>query len=189
MDYLPAMSDSHKWVLTVEADLMNEVQKRLENQIRELEAMISRVSRVPAPIKKHHLQSFVDSPFSEEICMSEMPSHFIYPTMKMYDGIGDPENQIAQYKQRVHITVVHQYQRETCMRKGFGLSLAGQALQWFVNLPMARSPPFPNFTTSSSNNFPAVEKLSSGHMTRTDLTTSLRTTPRIRLKIHDKCLF
>lgn len=167
MVYLPAMSDNHKWVLTVKADLMNEVQKRLENRIRELKAMISRVSRVPVPIKKHHLQSFINPPFSEEICMSEMPSHFIYPTMKMYDGIGDPKNQIAQYKQRVHKTAVHQYQRETCMRKGFGLSLAGQALQWFVNLPMARSPPFTNFTTSSSNNFPAVGKLSSGHMNRT----------------------
>lgn len=67
--------------------------------------------------------------------MIEMPSHFTLPTMKMHDGNGDPVDHISKYKQRMHTTVVHQYQRESCMCKGFRSSLAGPALHGFVNLP------------------------------------------------------
>lgn len=54
--------------------------------------------------------------------------------MRKYDGNEDPDDDIAQYKQRMHTTDVNQYQREACMCKSFGSSLAGPALQWFVNL-------------------------------------------------------
>lgn len=84
--------------LATDADLTNEIQLRLENWIMELETMISQVPWVSTSIKKHHLQSFVDSPFADEICMIKMPSRFTYPTMKMYNGDGDPDDHIAQYK-------------------------------------------------------------------------------------------
>lgn len=121
--------------LMADLDPTGEIQLLLKNRIAELKAMISRVPRVPKSIKKHHLQSYGDSPFAEEICMIEMLSHFTYPTIKMYDGNGDPDNHIGQYKQRMHTCVVHQFQREACICKGFGSSLANPTVQWFVNLP------------------------------------------------------
>lgn len=121
--------------MIIEADPTKETQENLENQIKELEAMISRVPGIPAPIKKHHVQSFADFSFTEKISMIEMPSRFNYPTMKIYDDNGDPDDHIVQYKQMMHTTVVHQYQGEAYMCKGFKSSFFGPALQWFVSMP------------------------------------------------------
>lgn len=78
--------------------------------------MLSRIRGVLAPIRKHHLKSFANSPFTKDICLINM-LRFTYLTMKMYDGNGDPDNHIVQYKQQMHTAVVHQYQREACMCK------------------------------------------------------------------------
>lgn len=103
--------------------------------IKELEGKISRIPGVPTLVRKHHLQSFVDSPFTKDICLIDMPSRFTYRTMNLYSGNDDPDDHITQYKQRMHTTTVHQYQREACICKGFGSNLNGPALQGFVNLP------------------------------------------------------
>ncbi|CAA7058433.1 unnamed protein product [Microthlaspi erraticum] len=58
-----------------------------------------------------------------------MPKKFIVPSMKMYDGTTDPDNHIAQYKQRMFTTAIAKEYREASMCKGFGSSLTGPALQ------------------------------------------------------------
>ena len=55
--------------------------------------------------------------------------------MKSYDRSTDPLEHIAQYKQRMFTVPITRDLREACMCKGFGSTLEGPALQWFVNLP------------------------------------------------------
>ncbi|XP_074342635.1 uncharacterized protein LOC141680260 [Apium graveolens] len=55
--------------------------------------------------------------------------------MKQYDGSSDPQEHIAQYKQRMFTVPIPRKYREPCMCKGFGSTLIGPALQWFVGLP------------------------------------------------------
>lgn len=109
---------------------VTDVQVRLENQIKELKAMITRVLGVLAPPKRNHPQSFANSLFVKSICLTMMWSKFVFPTIRPYDGTSNPDDHIAQYKQ-----IVHHYKREACMCKGFGFSLVGPALQWFIGLP------------------------------------------------------
>ncbi|KAG7552568.1 Retrotransposon gag domain [Arabidopsis thaliana x Arabidopsis arenosa] len=112
----------------------------------EVEAMIGRLPGVPAPIRKSTLHSFADTPFSDEIALIEMPRKFTFPAMKMYDGTSDPDNHVAQYKQRMFTTAIQRECREATMCKGFGSSLTGAALQWFINLPNGSIDSFASLT-------------------------------------------
>ncbi|XP_056851580.1 uncharacterized protein LOC130500665 [Raphanus sativus] len=53
----------------------------------------------------------------------------------MYEGTGDPDNHIAQYKQPMLAVAIPRDAREATMCKGFGSTLTGPALQWYINLP------------------------------------------------------
>ncbi|XP_057791045.1 uncharacterized protein LOC131008168 [Salvia miltiorrhiza] len=64
-----------------------------------------------------------------------MPRKFSFPHMKMFDGASDPDDHIAQYRQRMFTVAIPRDMREACMCKGFGSSLIGPALQWYTNLP------------------------------------------------------
>ncbi|KAF3593582.1 hypothetical protein DY000_02020473 [Brassica cretica] len=59
----------------------------------------------------------------------EMPRNFSFPIIKMYDGTGDPDDHIAQYKQRMLAVALPKDSREATMCKGFGSTLIGPALQ------------------------------------------------------------
>ncbi|XP_010513510.1 PREDICTED: uncharacterized protein LOC104789524 [Camelina sativa] len=107
----------------------------LTKRLGAVEAMIGRLPGVAPPIRKSNLHSYADTPFSDEIALTEMPRKFTLPTMKMYDGTADPDDHIAQYKQRMFTTAIQKECREATMCKGFGSSLTGAALQWFINLP------------------------------------------------------
>ncbi|XP_048635897.1 uncharacterized protein LOC125609080 [Brassica napus] len=64
-----------------------------------------------------------------------MTQKFSFPSIKMYDGTGDPDDHIAQYKQRMLAVALPKESREATMCKGFGSTLIGPALQWYINLP------------------------------------------------------
>ncbi|KAF3587790.1 hypothetical protein F2Q69_00031266 [Brassica cretica] len=64
-----------------------------------------------------------------------MPRKFSYPSIKMYEGTGDPDDHIAQYKQRMLAVALPKEYREATMCKGFGSTLIGPALQWYINIP------------------------------------------------------
>ncbi|XP_013628886.1 PREDICTED: uncharacterized protein LOC106335017 [Brassica oleracea var. oleracea] len=65
-----------------------------------------------------------------------MPRKFSFPSIKMYDGTGDPDDHIAQYKQRMLAVALPKESREATMCKGFGSTLIGPALQWYINFPI-----------------------------------------------------
>ncbi|KAL5779062.1 hypothetical protein ACOSQ2_009799 [Xanthoceras sorbifolium] len=70
-----------------------------------MEALIQRIPRMPAPIKKSSINSFADLPFVDAIAFIEMPRKFNFPNMKQYDGTTDPDDHIAQYRQRIKVLI------------------------------------------------------------------------------------
>ncbi|XP_033134310.1 uncharacterized protein LOC103848768 [Brassica rapa] len=63
-----------------------------------------------------------------------MPRKFSFPSIKMYDGTGDPDDHITQYKQMMLAFALPKESREATMCKGFSSSLIGPVLQWYINL-------------------------------------------------------
>ncbi|KAF2531224.1 hypothetical protein F2Q70_00030006 [Brassica cretica] len=100
-----------------------------------MQSMVERLPGVAPPIRRSNPDSYTDTPFAEEIASVEMPRKFSFPNIKMYDGIGDPDDHIAQYKQRMLAVALPKESREATMCKGFGSTLIGPALQWYINLP------------------------------------------------------
>ena len=72
----------------------------LQRRLNEMEDLIRRIPGVLAPIKKSYVNSYVDSPFTDNIALVEMPQKFSFPNMKLYDGTTDPDNHIKKYKQQ-----------------------------------------------------------------------------------------
>ncbi|KAF2545472.1 hypothetical protein F2Q70_00023138 [Brassica cretica] len=64
-----------------------------------------------------------------------MPRKFSYPSIKMYEGTGDPDDHIVQYKQRMLAVALPKEYSEATICKGFGSTLIGPALKWYINLP------------------------------------------------------
>ena len=81
------------------------------------------------------LDSFADSPFVERIAGTEIPKEFKMPTIKSYDGTTDPQEHVAAYKQKMQVISGTHDSREAQMCKGFGSTLSGPALTWFVSIP------------------------------------------------------
>ncbi|KAF2589753.1 hypothetical protein F2Q70_00039451 [Brassica cretica] len=103
-----------------------------------LDAMQSMVERLPGvapPIRKSNPDSYADTPFMDEITLIEMPRKFSFSSIKVYNGNTDPDDHIAQYRQRMLAVALPKGSREATMCKGFGSTLTGPALQWYINLP------------------------------------------------------
>ena len=55
----------------------------LQRRLNEMEDLIRQILGMPAPIKKSYVNSYVDSPFTENIALVEMPRKFNFPNMKL----------------------------------------------------------------------------------------------------------
>ncbi|XP_062088680.1 uncharacterized protein LOC133795242 [Humulus lupulus] len=77
-----------------------------------MEALIQRIPGMPAPIKKSAASCYADSPFVDDIALVEMPKKFNFPNMKMFDGTSDPDDHIAQYRQRMFTVAIPRDMRE-----------------------------------------------------------------------------
>ena len=71
----------------------------LQRRLNEMEDLIRRIPDVPALIKKSSVNSYTDSPFTDNIALVEMPWKSSFPNIKLYNGTTDPDDHIAQYKQ------------------------------------------------------------------------------------------
>ncbi|KAF3563895.1 hypothetical protein DY000_02016533 [Brassica cretica] len=97
--------------------------------------MVERLPGVAPPIRNSNPDSSADTPFTDEITLIEMPRKFSFPNIKAYDGTTDPDDHVAQYRQRMLAVALLKGSREATMCKGFGSTLTGSALQWYINLP------------------------------------------------------
>ncbi|XP_013699884.2 uncharacterized protein LOC106403615 [Brassica napus] len=64
-----------------------------------------------------------------------MPRKFSFTCVKAYDSTTDPDDHVSQYRQRMLAVALPKGSREATMCKGFGSTLTGPALPWYINLP------------------------------------------------------
>ncbi|KAJ0864658.1 hypothetical protein HanPSC8_Chr12g0544491 [Helianthus annuus] len=104
----------------------------MARELQKLKDMISSVPGVVKPIPEIADGSHKVSRFAPPICDAEVPKRFHIPTMKLYDGTTDPEEHIAQYRERMEINPIPEKLKEACLCKGFGSTLTGSALKWLL---------------------------------------------------------
>ena len=117
------------------------------------------------PIRRNNPDSYAETPFVEGIASVEMSRKFSFPSIKMYDGTGDPDDHIAQYKQLMLAVALPKESREAIMCKGFGSTLIGPALQWYINLPTKSISSFASLSDKFVEQFASsrsMEKTSDG---------------------------
>ncbi|XP_056851996.1 uncharacterized protein LOC130501137 [Raphanus sativus] len=100
-----------------------------------IQSMVEGLPGVAPPIWRSNPRSYSETPFVEEIASVEMPHKFSFPNIKMYEGTGDADNHVAQYKQQMLAVAIPREAREATMCKGFRSTLTSPALQWYINLP------------------------------------------------------
>ncbi|XP_022549765.2 uncharacterized protein LOC106373554 [Brassica napus] len=127
--------------------------------------MVERLPGVAPPFRRSNPDSYADTPFVEEIASVEMPRKFSFPSIKMYDGTGDPDDHITQYKQRILAVALPKESHEATMCKGFGSTLIGPALQWYINFPTGSISSFTGLSDKFVEQFASsrsLEKTSDG---------------------------
>ena len=97
-------------------------------ELQTLRDQYAKIPGVPAPLEQAAPESYADSPFAYHISLVEIPKKFAVPNIKSYNGIEDPVEHVAQYKQRMTTIPIPATMREACFCKGFGSTLSGPAL-------------------------------------------------------------
>ncbi|KAF5789478.1 putative retrotransposon gag domain-containing protein [Helianthus annuus] len=131
----------------------------MARELQKLKDMISSVPEVVKPILEIADGSHRISRFAPPICDAEIPKRFHFPTMKLYDGSTDPEEHIAQYRERMEINPIPERLKEACLCKGFGSTLTGSALKWLLSLPPYSITSFANLVNLFNNQFSCSRKL------------------------------
>ncbi|XP_038701920.1 uncharacterized protein LOC119998656 [Tripterygium wilfordii] len=110
-------------------------QAAMAKQIIELRGDIDKLTKAPPALAKINANCYTGSPFVDNIYQTDMPHRFSVPSMKLYNGTDDPEDHVAHYKLKMGAIAIPYGMHETCMCKGFGSTLTGPALRWYINLP------------------------------------------------------
>ncbi|MFS7922007.1 putative retrotransposon gag domain-containing protein [Helianthus anomalus] len=130
----------------------------MARELQKLKDVISSVPGVVKPIPEIADGSHKVSHFAPPICDAEVPKRFHIPTMKLYDGATDPEEHIAQYRERMEINPIPEKLKEACLCKGFGSTLTGSALKWLLSLPPYSITSFANLVNLFNNQFSCSRK-------------------------------
>ncbi|XP_013617532.1 PREDICTED: uncharacterized protein LOC106324054 [Brassica oleracea var. oleracea] len=152
-------------ITATESSMTAYLEQMFSKRFDALQSMVERLPGVAPPIRRSNPDSYADTPFVEAIALVEMPRMFSFPSIKMYDGTGDPDDHIAQYKQRMLAVALPKESREATMCKGFGSTLIGPSLQWFINLPTRSISSFASLSDKFVEQFASsrsLEKTSDG---------------------------
>lgn len=125
----------------------------MAKELKKLKDMISSVPGVVQPIPEVAPASHRVSRFAPPICDAEIPKRFQTPSMKQYDGTTDPEEHIAQYRERMEIIPIPADLKEACLCKGFGATLTGSALKWLLSVPPYSITSFSDLVNRFNNQF------------------------------------
>ncbi|KAF3496704.1 hypothetical protein DY000_02052874 [Brassica cretica] len=118
-----------------ESPMIAHLHQIFSDRLDTMQSMVERLPGVAPPIRKSNPDFYADTPFTDEITLIEMPKKFSFPSIKAYNGTTDPDDHVAQYRQRMLAVALPKGSREATMCKGFGSTLTGPALQWYINLP------------------------------------------------------
>ncbi|XP_021747716.1 uncharacterized protein LOC110713575 [Chenopodium quinoa] len=110
------------------------MEKMVKEYLKAIEAKIAKIPGMRKPMEEEAADGYIESPFLEEIAMVEVPKRFSTPNMTMYDVTTDPDEHVSLYKQKMMTSSIPRDIREAIMCKGFGATLSGPALTWFINL-------------------------------------------------------
>ncbi|KAF2579079.1 hypothetical protein F2Q68_00004802 [Brassica cretica] len=84
-------------------------------------------ARTESPMIAHLHQMFSDRLDAMQSLVERLPG--------AYDGTTDPNDHVAQYRQRMLAVALPKGSCEATMCKGFGSTLTRHALQWYINWP------------------------------------------------------
>ncbi|XP_076912165.1 uncharacterized protein LOC143570390 [Bidens hawaiensis] len=87
------------------------------------------------------------------ICEVKIPKRFQTPSIKLYDGTTNPEENVAQYRERMEINPIPVNIKEACLCKGFGSTIIGPALKWLLIIPSNTITSFAHLITLFNNQF------------------------------------
>ncbi|KAF2604061.1 hypothetical protein F2Q70_00026088 [Brassica cretica] len=118
-----------------ESPMVAYLEQMFSKKLDAIQSMVERLRGVTPPIRKSNPNSYADTPFTDEITLIEMPKKFSFPSINAYDGTTDPDDHVAQYRQKMLAVTLPKESREATICKGFGSTLTGPALQWYINLP------------------------------------------------------
>ncbi|XP_074290388.1 uncharacterized protein LOC141617113 [Silene latifolia] len=117
-----------------------------------------RIPGVARPLEKAARYSYADSPFVDDIALVGVPKGCVPPAMTLYDGTTDPLDHVNHYKQKMMVITAIGPLKEAFMCKGFGSTLSGAALQWFVGLPNKNIANFADLVNAFNQQFASSRK-------------------------------
>ncbi|KAD4180068.1 hypothetical protein E3N88_28659 [Mikania micrantha] len=88
------------------------ISPQVAKEIQKIRDMISSVPGVVKPIPEVPAITHMISRFAPPICDAEIPKRFQTPTMKLYDGTTDPEEHVAQYRERMETNHIPPHLKE-----------------------------------------------------------------------------
>ncbi|KAF3536487.1 hypothetical protein F2Q69_00021387 [Brassica cretica] len=144
---------------SLESTITAYLERVFSKKFDDIQSMVTRLLGVAPPIRISKTNSYADTPFTDEIALFEMPQNFFFPNMSMYDGTGDPDNHVTQYKQQILTVAIQRELREATMCKGFGSAIIGPDLQWYINLPNGSIRSFATLTDKYVEQFASSRSL------------------------------
>ncbi|XP_013608048.1 PREDICTED: uncharacterized protein LOC106314770 [Brassica oleracea var. oleracea] len=149
-----------------ESPMIAHLHQMFSERLDAMQSMVQRLLGVAPPIRKSNPDSYADTPFTNEITLIEMPMKFSFRSIKAYDSTTDLDDHVAQYRQRMLAIALRKGSREATLCKGFGSTLTGPALQWYINLP---SSSIASFAVLSDNIPTAISAFKRGLLPDRDL--------------------
>ena len=122
--------------------------------------MLAKLPEAATPIDVEPRTIFQASPFMDEIALTDVRKKYNIPSFTpKYSGIADPVEHVAQYKQLMWTTSIPYQYQEVCMRKSFGATLTGAALQWLINHKPKFIGSFPELVNQFTRQFVSSRKM------------------------------
>ncbi|XP_074290832.1 uncharacterized protein LOC141617538 [Silene latifolia] len=135
------------------------VMMAIVQKIKKLNEKFEKIHGVPATMEEAAPNCYADSYLIDEIAKVDLPKKFMIPSMEIYDGTTDPQGHVALYKQKMLAASILSEFRQVCMCKGFGTTLIGPALQWYINLPIGSIQSFANLINNFNQQFASSREL------------------------------
>ena len=108
-------NEAPKRAAAAESSITAYLEQIFSKRFDAMQSMVERLPGVAPPIRRSNPDSYADTPFVEDIASVEMPRKYSFPSIKMYDGTGDPDDHITKYKQRMLAVALPKESREATM--------------------------------------------------------------------------
>ncbi|KAL0745136.1 hypothetical protein Bca101_100993 [Brassica carinata] len=126
-------NEAPKRAAAAESSITAYLEQIFSKRFDAMQSMVERLPGVAPPIRRSNPDSYADTPFVEDIASVEMPRKYSFPSIKMYDGTGDPDDHIARYKQRMLAVALPKESREATMSISSFAGLSDKFVEQFAS--------------------------------------------------------